>query len=51
MGFVWNSYCCFISVNQRDLREILGFRLCNIAWVLLREYFPADYADHAEEYS
>ena len=40
MGFVWNSYCCFISVNQRDLRETLGFRLCNIAWVLLRVILP-----------
>ena len=40
MGFVWNSYCCFISVNQRDLREILGVRLCNIAWILLRVILP-----------
>ena len=40
MGFVWNSYCCFISVNQRDQRETLGFRLCNIAWVLLRVILP-----------
>ncbi len=38
----------FICVNLRDLRETLGFRLCNISWVLLCEYSPADYADHAE---
>ena len=30
----------FVCINLRDLREILGFRLCNIAWVLLRVILP-----------
>ena len=46
MGFVWNSYCCFICVNLRDLRETLGFLLSTLAC-----YSPADNADDAEEYS
>ena len=41
----------FVCVNLRNQRETLGFRLSNIDWVLLREYSPADYADHAEECS
>ena len=40
----------FVCVNLRDLREIHGVSLM-IDWVFLREYSPADYADHAEEYS
>ena len=41
----------FVCVNLRDLRETLGFHLCNIDWVLLREYSPADSADYADECS
>ena len=41
----------FICVNLRDLRENTGVSSVPIDWVLLREYSPADYADHAEECS
>ena len=36
----------FCLRNLRDLRETLGFRLSTLMC-----YSPADYADHAEEYS
>ena len=46
---VVNVVLGFVCVNQRDLRETLGFfcdRLSTLAC-----YSPADYADHAEKYS
>ena len=45
--------CCFgVRLrNLRDLRETLGFRLVQYNLSTLACYFPADCADHAEEYS
>ena len=40
----------FICVNQRDLRETLGFLLCGLIEYSC-VYSPADSADHAEECS
>ena len=40
----------FICVNQRDLRETLGFLLCGL-FEYSCVYSPADSADHAEECS
>ena len=34
--------------SARSAGDLLGFRLCNISWVLSCEYSPADSADHAE---
>ena len=47
------SYCSFgfrLRLSAGSAGDILGF-LCTIDWVLLRDYSPADYADHAEECS
>ena len=41
----------FVCVICEICGRLLGFHLSNIDWVLLREYSPADYADHAEECS
>ena len=41
----------FVCVNQRDQRETSGVSFVWIDRVLLREYSPADSADHAEECS
>ena len=40
----------FVCVNQRDLGETLGL-ICANRLSPLACYSPADYADHAEEYS
>ena len=40
----------FVCVNQRDLRETLGFLLCGL-FESSCVYSPADSADHAEECS
>ena len=41
----------FVCDYQRDLRETLWFRLVQYNLSTLACYFPADSADHAEEYS
>ena len=45
--------CCFGVCLRKSARSAgdIGVSFVRIAWVLLCEYSPADYADHAEECS
>ena len=42
---VWN--CVGVDLNSGICERLMGV-IVQIDWVLLREYSPADYADHAE---